>query len=279
MLVAALLCAAGLGRAADAQAAELFYGVDTQNRLVTFSGQTPASIARTTLTGLQTGERIIFGLDVRPANKQLLALGSTSRLYRIDPATGAATVIGTTPFRAAARRSVVRLRLQSHRRPDPAHVGCATGPSPPSGHRRNGRRRRDAHLCGRRRGSGCDAADRRLRLHKQRGRSHHRRQLFNLDAGRDALVHQNPPNNGTLISVGSLGVDVATTPASTSPASTVSPMPRFRRRVGRHAQLYTINLTTGAATAVGRIGGKVALRALAAAGAPPRPTPPHPPPA
>ena len=51
-LVAALLCTAGLGRAADAEAAELFYGVDAANRLVTFSSQTPTSIKRIPFTGL-----------------------------------------------------------------------------------------------------------------------------------------------------------------------------------------------------------------------------------
>ena len=97
VLVTALLTAAGLGRAADARAAELFYGVDTANRLVSFSGQTPTSIKRTALTGLQADEQIV-GLDVRPADKQLVALASTSRLYRIDGASGAATAIGSASF-------------------------------------------------------------------------------------------------------------------------------------------------------------------------------------
>ena len=129
VLVTALLCAAGLGRAADAQAAELFYGVDSANRLVTFSGQTPASIARRAFTGLPAGEQIV-GLDVRPANKQLVGLGSTSRLYRIDRATGAATAIGTTAFTPALagtsfgfdfNPTVDRIRVTSdaHRRPPP----------------------------------------------------------------------------------------------------------------------------------------------------------------
>ena len=53
-------------------------------------------------------------------------------------------------------------------------------------------------------------------------------QLFDLDAGRDALVLQNPPNNGTLVTVGSLGSTSATAPASTSRRSTASPTPRCR---------------------------------------------------
>ena len=100
LVVAAILCAAGLGNAATADAAELLYGVDTQNRLVTFNGDTPTAISRVPFTGLPAGEQIV-GLDVRPANKQVVALSSASRLYRIDVATGAATVIGAAPFTPA----------------------------------------------------------------------------------------------------------------------------------------------------------------------------------
>ncbi len=100
LLVTALLCAAGLGRAATADAAELFYGVDTQNRLISFGSDTPTAITRVAFTGLPAGEQIV-GLDQRPLNKQLVALSSASRLYRIDIATGAATAIGTAPFAPA----------------------------------------------------------------------------------------------------------------------------------------------------------------------------------
>src|SRR5207249_1823786 len=46
------------------------------------------------ITGLQAGETIV-GLDVRPATQQIYGVGSTSRLYTLDPLTGAATQVGT----------------------------------------------------------------------------------------------------------------------------------------------------------------------------------------
>ena len=51
-------------------------------------------------TGLPAGEQIV-GLDVRPANKQVVALSTASRLYRIDVATGAATAIGAAALTPA----------------------------------------------------------------------------------------------------------------------------------------------------------------------------------
>ena len=47
------------------------------------------------LTGLQLGERI-NGIDFRPANSQLYALGSSSRIYTINLSTGAATQVGSS---------------------------------------------------------------------------------------------------------------------------------------------------------------------------------------
>jgi hypothetical protein len=46
------------------------------------------------VTGLQGGETLI-GIDLRPANALLYGVGSTSRLYTINPLTGLATQVGT----------------------------------------------------------------------------------------------------------------------------------------------------------------------------------------
>ena len=263
-LAAAVLCSAGLGRAADAQAAELFYGVDTRNRLVTFSGQTPTAITRAALTGLAAGEQI-FGLDIRPANKQLLGLGSTSRLYRIDAATGAATVIGTAPFAPPLAGSsfgfdfnptVDRIRLTSDTRqnlrlnPDTGATAAVDGPL--------------AYAAG---DAGAATTPRIVAsgyTNSVAGAT--TTQLFDLDAGRDVLALQNPPNNGTLVTVGPLGIDIGDNTGFD--ISSVDGIAYASVQVGQNAssQLYTVNLTTGAATLVGRVGGSVPLRALAAAG-------------
>ncbi|MGQ0600060.1 MAG: DUF4394 domain-containing protein, partial [Anaerolineales bacterium] len=79
------------------------------------------------------------------------------------------------------------------------------------------------------------------------------------------LVTQNPPNDGTLNTVGALGVNASELAGFdiqarsgmayavlTAPSATVS-------------RLYTINLATGAATLVGTIGGAEVVRGLAVA--------------
>jgi hypothetical protein len=54
----------------------------------------------TSITGLQSGERLV-GIDFRPATGQLYGVGNSSRLYTIDPATGAATQVGSGTFAVA----------------------------------------------------------------------------------------------------------------------------------------------------------------------------------
>lgn len=63
----------------------------TTNGLFTFSPRTPNTISNTVaITGLATGE-VILGMDVRPQDGLLWALSSLGRLYTLDATTGAAT--------------------------------------------------------------------------------------------------------------------------------------------------------------------------------------------
>ena len=79
---------------ATARAAEVLYGVTDANTLVTFHSDSPGALrAAVPLTGLQEGERAI-AIDVRPKTGQLTLLGSTSRLYTVNPTSGAAVALG-----------------------------------------------------------------------------------------------------------------------------------------------------------------------------------------
>ncbi|HEX5707145.1 MAG TPA: DUF4394 domain-containing protein [Pyrinomonadaceae bacterium] len=76
----------------------LFYALTDTNKILTFDIHTPGTIDRTvSITGLQSGESIL-AIDVRPSTGQLYGLGSTSRLYRLNPLTGAAQQVGSAPF-------------------------------------------------------------------------------------------------------------------------------------------------------------------------------------
>ncbi|RYE33962.1 MAG: DUF4394 domain-containing protein [Sphingobacteriaceae bacterium] len=76
------------------------YAVDETNALYYFSTSSPSTAVTKPITGLQSGENIL-GIDMRPSNGQLYALGSSSRLYAINLGTGAATAVNAVPFTPA----------------------------------------------------------------------------------------------------------------------------------------------------------------------------------
>jgi hypothetical protein len=73
------------------------WAIDSTNRLVRFTSADPGAVTTRQVTGLTTNEKIV-AVDFRPADGKLYALGTSSRLYTLDRASGAATPIGTKPF-------------------------------------------------------------------------------------------------------------------------------------------------------------------------------------
>jgi hypothetical protein len=71
------------------------YALTETNQLVSFNAAVPQKLCTSaTLTGQQASENIV-GIDVRPADTAMYALGSTGRLYTVDTATGALTLKST----------------------------------------------------------------------------------------------------------------------------------------------------------------------------------------
>jgi hypothetical protein len=88
------LCVLVVGFSAQALAATV-YGVNTANQLIRFNTQTPGTLdLQLAITGLQPGENVL-GIDFRPANRQLYALGSSGSLYTLNLTTAAATLVAT----------------------------------------------------------------------------------------------------------------------------------------------------------------------------------------
>jgi hypothetical protein len=202
----ALTAASALAVPGAASAAEAFYGVTQDNRLVTFQSDNVTNVEPShAITGLPGGENIV-GLDVRPLNGQLYALGKTSRLYVINPRTGAARQVGATPFIPALagasfgfdfNPTVDRIRVTSDAEqnlrlnPDdgtvtgvdtnlayaPGDPGAGTNPNVGGSGYTNSF-------------AGATSTT-----------------LFDIDNARHALVIQNPPNDGTLTTVGALGTN------------------------------------------------------------------------
>ena len=79
--IASLVAAAGAN-------AEMVYGITDTQTLVRFNSSTPGTIdSGVAISGLQQNEQLL-GIDFRPANGQLYALGSFSNLYTVDINTG-----------------------------------------------------------------------------------------------------------------------------------------------------------------------------------------------
>jgi hypothetical protein len=91
-------------------------------RLVSFEATSPGTLRTDVrITGLQSGETL-KGIDFRPATGELFALGSTSRVYRLDAFSGVATAVAgafTPPVNAVSffgfdfNPSVDRIRVVS----------------------------------------------------------------------------------------------------------------------------------------------------------------------
>lgn len=68
--------------------------LSTNNQLLQFNTASPREVATPiAISGLQDGEEVV-AIDMRPATGGLYGVGSTSQLYTIDTATGAATAVG-----------------------------------------------------------------------------------------------------------------------------------------------------------------------------------------
>jgi hypothetical protein len=202
----ALTAAGALAVPGAASAAEAFYGVTQDNRLVTFQSDNVTNVEPShAITGLPGGENIL-GLDVRPLNGQLYGLGKTSRLYVINPRTGAARQVGATPFIPALagasfgfdfNPTVDRIRVTSDAEqnlrlnPDDATVtGIDTNLAYAPGDPGAGTNPNVGGSAYTNSFAGATSTT-----------------LFDIDNARHALVIQNPPNDGTLTTVGALGTN------------------------------------------------------------------------
>lgn len=212
------------------------YAVNTANELVIFNPNMPAPVAKA-ITGLQSGETIL-GIDMRPVNGQLYALGSTSRLYTVNLGTGALTQVGsgtlTTPllgtdFAFDFNPTVDRIRVVSNLgqnlrlNPVDGSVAAIDGAITPV---------MSAVTAGAYTNNFPGATT---------------TLLFDIDAAAGRLFKQDPPNMGTLVDVGALGVTGAS--ANGFDIGGTSGNAYALLTVGGVTKVYSVNLMTGAATA------------------------------
>ncbi|MFD2519954.1 DUF4394 domain-containing protein [Emticicia soli] len=212
------------------------YAIDEMNNLLIFNiTKTTAPISKA-ITGLQSGETIL-GIDMRPATGQLYALGSTSRLYVLNTSSGAAAAVGTVPFATLLsgtsfgfdfNPTVDRIRCVSNTgqnlrlHPETGAIAAVDGALNP----------------------GTPSVTASAYTNNYAGAT--TTVLYNIDSMTDKLNKQDPPNAGTQVEVGNLGVN--TEAANGFDIGSRSGMAWAILKVGDKSGLYSINLTSGAAT-------------------------------
>ncbi len=205
-----------------------------------FDTTTPGVATGTTaITGLSSGERL-YSIDYRPTTGALYALGTTGSLYTINSTTGLATLASTlstglsgSDFDISFNPTVDRLRVVSNSGQN-LRVNVDTGAVTMDGTL--------AYAAG-------DAAAGRTPSIVGAGYTNQvsgtvaTTTLYDLDATAATLVTQAPPNNGTLNTVGALGVANVLSfeiDGTTSLAYAAT-----------NSGFYRVNLSNGAASLVG----------------------------
>lgn len=261
--------------------------------LLRFAANTPGATTSVTITGITLGESLV-GIDFRPATGQLFALGinpamDNGTLYRIDPQTGAANVIGT----AGSIKYVGADGITAVDLPDPATMGYGFDFNPrvdlirvTTSSGLNLRIRPDgapfdanASINGDNPDGAINGAvtgvDGSAYTNSVAGAAV--TTLYNLSSATSQLTIQSPPNNGTQTSATKLrvggadlvftavnGFDIPSDVRVTAPDMPVTSGFGFAAlKVGGVRQLYRINLVSGAAENLGTIGASDDLRGLA----------------
>lgn len=249
MCIAALTGLAGL---ATASHAEIVFGVTLQQRLVSWDSSAPgALLTGVGITGLQQNEQIL-GIDLRPATGEIYALGSFNRLYTINASTGAATQIGSqfstnlngSNFGFDFNPTIDRIRVVSNTNnnyvlnPNTGALQLvATNLNFASGDVNFGQDPNVVHSAYNNNFVGATTS-----------------QLFGLDTGLDILVRQ-ANNTGVLNTVGSVNADLTEIGGFDISGQTGNAYAVVRDNVMVRSTFWNINLTTGAGSMIGEIGG------------------------
>ncbi len=279
----ASLCANTLA-AAEPPAAprnEKIYAVTQSHRLISFNaGQPGTLLSDVALRGLDAGEQVL-GIDYRVAKGDLFAFGSSGRVFMVDVASGTLQAVGSTKFVLAPQGSrfgfdfnpaADRIRIVSDTRQNlRAHpdTGALVDAAPDTeGMQSDG-------VLGY---VGSDPNASKTPQIVAAGYTYNKENEklttnFAIDAGTGALVRQGSvegeqpvvsPNTGKLHTVGSLGVAGITDAHFDIADLNNTALAWISTAQGAaSAQLYLIDLKTGAASPLGKVGSDESLRGIA----------------
>lgn len=227
--------------AADAQ----LLALTNDDKLVSFAPNRPDQTTTIAIAGIDSP---LLGIDTRPSNGQLYGITTANTIYTINPNTGVATKVSTLdrPFEAMNVSGfdfnpvADRLRLVGDNDQD-FRINVETGVVTVDG---------DLAYAA---GDANEGANPRVTAaaYTNAIASPQTTQLYDIDADLDTLVLQNPPNNGTLMTVGPLGIEIDKLAGFDIISSGEGNNAAF---AVADSTLYSIDLLTGAATRVSAIG-------------------------
>ncbi|WP_375434528.1 DUF4394 domain-containing protein [uncultured Hymenobacter sp.] len=282
------------GAVALPTAAQTIYGLGTgtvtgTSALVSFSATTPGTLLGTLpITGVTSGQTIV-GMDFRPNTGQLFAMGydgtttgANSQLYTLDLTTGAATSIGAA-IRLELGDATARIGFDFNPTVDRIRVVSSTIIAAGNTTTRNNYRLNPnngaiaatdtnlAYATGDANASATPGVGAVAYTNSYIGGT--ATVLYDIDETASRLLTQNPPNNGTLNTVGTIPTSTTGTGQNTdldiyynatSGANTAYLSTSVSGVAGFSATLYTLDLATAASTSVGVIGsGLIDVRDIA----------------
>ncbi|HEY9768347.1 MAG TPA: DUF4394 domain-containing protein [Coleofasciculaceae cyanobacterium] len=222
-----------------------FVALTDDNTLVSFDPANPADTDSVAVTGV---DGALLGIDTRPADGLIYGITTANNIYTIDADSGAATYVSTLnmPFEGGTISGfdfnpvADRLRLvgdndQNFRiNVDTGEVTVDGTLAFAEGDTNNGVNPNVTAAAYTNSFDGTDSTE-----------------LYNIDTLLNDLVLQNPPNDGTLVTAGDLGIDfdtlggfdILSSPDGENAAFAVS-----------DSTLYTVDLDTGMAFSLGEIG-------------------------
>jgi trimeric autotransporter adhesin len=227
------------------------------DHLVSFNPRTPNTVSDVTITGLQPSETL-KGIDVRPLDGKLYALGSAGRLYSLDTASGAATLVAVLSAAATDDAPFSTLSAGNHGVDFNPTVDLLRVVDGTSANLRLVPSARTlgvtAQLAGAVFTDALLSAAAVAAAYTNNFVGASTTTLFDIDSGSDSLLRQgNPnPNDGVLTTIGPLGVDasgdVGFDIAGGRNGLALAAILPTTEPVSTSSSLYVVNLGTGAAS-------------------------------
>ena len=222
-----------------------FVALNDNNTLISFDPSNPADASSTEVTGV---EGFLLGIDTRPANGAIYSIDTQNNIYTIDAESGEATYVSTldTPFEGGIISGfdfnpvADRLRLVGDNDQD-FRINVDTGEVTVDG------------MLAFADGDVSDGVNPNVTgaAYTNAFAGTDSTQLYDIDTLLDDLLLQNPPNDGTLVTVGDLGIDVDPLAGFDIVSSENGDNAAF---AVTNSTLYSIELDTGVASSIGEIG-------------------------